>query len=543
MPQILRRSLLFLFCALALHAQRVILVSFDALGNRTFTSDPVAEELKVLRASARRGTVANGVQPAFPSTTANSHAALWTGCYGDVNDVTANAPPIVPRAEHRSTERANGFAATSLHAETIWVTAAKAGLSAVAHQPTQGYPFTPFNSAPGAVVVNGYQTRSIAPFALYTSAPFKHGPLTFQAEPVPGGLRISAGGRSVVVLAAPDETDTPRRRDLARHFSPGLAVDGPAPAVLYFRLFELKGDQFRLLVTPWQELGTSVELPGLLAEAGGSMGNGAMSLLGKGQINEAEYLETVELCIRQMTRHAAWLDHRFKPRFFQSYLPFPDEFDHAWIGLPEKARFRRWGYAAVNRGAAAFARLAGPKDHVLWVSDHGMAPVTSTVSIGKALRDAGLDGKVSYLYNSVLVDTSDWLKGSVPLAERAAMLDRARAALSAIPAMRAFFTPEQDGARYGIGGPAGGDLYFDLAPGYQASGRVEPELITKLDGARGVHGFLPSREDMLAICILTGPKARAGARWPRMRIIDVAPLVADLLGIQPPATARGRSPL
>lgn len=91
------------------------------------------------------------------------------------------------------------------------------------------------------------------------------------------------------------------------------------------------------------------------------------ALLNSGSITAAEYLETVELVIRQLTRHAAWACARVAPRLMQGYLPFPDEFDHKWIALAragegDYAAYRRWGYIAVNRGMAAYAELARGAD-------------------------------------------------------------------------------------------------------------------------------------------------------------------------------------
>lgn len=549
---------LLLIAAGVLCGQRVVMVSFDGLGQQILTQDPVAAELKVLKDSMRRGASAAGMQPAFPSTTANSHAALWTGCYGDANHITANSPPALPRAGHTSLERANGFRATQLAAEAIWVTAAKAGVRAVAHQPTQGFPFTPMNSAPGAVVVNGYQTEMLAPHALWTEAGgekqadgtllFRHGPAAFRVRRQGDGLTITdvASRAAVTVRAAPLEAEPPQKRPLARRFSAGLFLSHPKPAVLYFRLFSLTAEGFRLYVTPWHELGMSVPAEEIFQDAGGFIGNGPHALLTAGRISAVEYLEAMELVVRQLTRHAAWLNQRFRPRFLQSYLPFPDEIDHEWLpaaraGSAEHQRWRRWGYITVNRGAAGFARLAGKGDFLLWVSDHGMAPVDKYVAVGKVLKDAGLDGSASYLYNSILVNTADWKRGTVSLGERSAVVERVRQALDDVPAFTAFFTPEEHGARFGIGGPAGGDLYFDLAPGYAASARATGPLIESVK-PRGVHGFLPTREDMQAICILSGPGVAPGTNWPRIRSVDIAPLVADLLGIAPPKGAQGRSP-
>lgn len=558
LPLMRRLAALIVFAGGWLCAQRVVMVSFDGLGHQILTQDPVAAELTVLKAASRRGVTAEGMQPAFPSTTANSHAALWTGCYGDANHITANAPPLLPRAAHAFLERGNGFRATQLAAETIWVTAAKAGIPAVAHQPTQGFPFTPMNSAPGAVVVNGYQTELLAPHALWTqsggekqadgSFVFRHGPAAFRVERLKGGVRVTeqSSRATVTVRAAPLESEPPRSRALARRFSAGLFVSSPKPAVLYFRLFSFSATGFRLYVTPWHELGMSVPAPGIFQTAGGFIGNGPHALLTSGMISELEYLEAMEMVVRQLTRHAAWLNNHFRPRFLQSYLPFPDEIDHEWLpaaraGSADHQRWRRWGYVAVDRGAAEFQKLAGKDDYLLWVSDHGMTPVDRNVAVGKLLKDAGLDGTVSYLYNSVVVNTADWKGGSVPLERRAAVVEQARRALITVPAMTQFFTPQEDGKQFGIGGPAGGDLYFDFAPGYSASPRATGALIEPMK-PRGVHGFLPTREDMQAICILTGPGIAPASRWPRIRSVDVAPLIADLLGIAPPPEAQGRSP-
>lgn len=564
MVQTTRRRLipaLALLWALPLGAQRLILVSFDGLGAETFFEDPVAEELTVLKDTARRGAASRGVQPAFPSTTANSHAALWTGCYGDLNHITANSPPILPRSEHTALERGNGFRAEQLAAETFWVAAARAGIPSVAHQPTQGYPFTRFNSAPGALVVNGYQTRLLAPHALWTPSTgkrlpdgswlFEHGPASFRVVIGKKSVRVSltSGKQAVTVPYAPVEAEPPRRRPLARRFSRALILDEPVPAALYFRLFELGGNGFRLYVTPWHELGSSAPLEKIYREAGGFLGNGPTALLNKGLINPAEYLEAAELVIRQMTRHAAWLERKFRPRLMQSYLPFPDEVDHMWLpaarsGDAQARQWRHWAYIAIDRGAAEFARLARDKnkDHLLWVSDHGMAEVSRLVSVPAVLQQAGLDSKAAYLYHSILVNTTDWKQGQVPPGERAAMVEQARRALAAVPGIVSFFTPEQDGERFGIGGPAGGDLYFDFAPGYAGSSRPSQSPVSEIR-PRGMHGFLPTRRDMRAICIAAGPRIPRGASWPEFRIIDIAPMIADLLGFPAPPTFRGRSPL
>jgi hypothetical protein len=544
-------------------AQRVVVVSFDGLGHEFLTTEPTASELTVFQRLRREGVTAAGVQPHFPSTTSNSHAALFTGAYGDVSNITSNSMPILPRKAHRFTDRGVGFRSDQLAAEPFWVTAARQGKRAVAHQATQAFPFREFNTRAGAVVVNGYQTRTLAGWQAVelkegVAAEWEAGPWRFRAE-VRGGVaeveELTGSGGRVKVKGAEVERWPPRGRGLARRFSEGLFLDhAEHPVGVHFRLFR-KGGGWLLVQSPAQELGlhdgerrNDGEVRRMLREEGGSFGNGAAALLRKGILSEAEYLETVELQIRQTVRHAGWLDRRFRPDLLQSYVPFPDEMDHVWLG--REGPWRAWAYAAVDEGARGFARLAGRKDHLVFVSDHGMARVERGVNVNEVLKRAGLAGRAIHLYNSVLVNTTDWKEGVVKAEERGAVVAAIRSALEGVrdpdtgaKVVTAFFTPEEHGALYGIGGPAGADLYFDLLPGWRVVDGGKGEVVVRFETPSGTHGFDPLRWDMLAICVGRGPRLRRGGQWERLRSVQIAPLVMDLLGVGPPRDARGVSPL
>ena len=136
-----------------------------------------------------------------------------------------------------------------------------------------------------------------------------------------------------------------------------------------------------------------------------------------------------------------------------AYVSMPDEMDHAWLGhARQDARYeplRRWGYQLVDRAVETYAGFASANDHVVFVSDHGMTPVTHEVRMNIALRDAGLvavdargrvdaaRSKVLFGRNCLLVHTTDWKGGVVPVAEREAVLaqaiDRAAAAFAIQP--------------------------------------------------------------------------------------------------------------
>jgi hypothetical protein len=206
---------LFIFVSLAVQAQTVYLFSLDGLGHQLLTKSPVTAPLKTLRRLAARGAMADGIQPAFPSATGNSHAALWTGVYGDVSQITSNSQPFLPRAAHTFLERNNGYRSDQLAAEPLWIAAARQGLKSVAYQAPQVFPFRPFTTPANATLINGYQSRQVAGHTILrrqdlvfdspTAFHFKHGPLTLRGTLSPTGLTIE----NTPVRPVPVETKPP----------------------------------------------------------------------------------------------------------------------------------------------------------------------------------------------------------------------------------------------------------------------------------------------------------------------------------------------
>jgi hypothetical protein len=538
-----RAVALALILGAALPAQRVVLISLDGLGHQILTTDPVAQQLTYLQTMRQRGTMFDGVQPHFPSTTANSHAAIWTGVYGDVNGITYNSHPLIPREAHKFTDREVGFRSTQLQAEPIWVTAARQGKTVVAYQATQMYPFTSGNTHKGAVAANGYQTRTIAPYQVIEKpSRWESGSFEFTARPSGDGLRVCVVQGGCVLVSRKGG------------FSAPLLLPGNLPLAAHYRLFGEK-----LLQTQIQELGlhdgerrNDSIVRAMVASEGAFVPNGAAQLFAAGSLTAEEYLETVEFQIRQATRHARWLNRRFRPHLMIAYLPFPDETDHKWLGLDragdaQAREYRTRVYRALETAARQLGAMAGSGDTLIFASDHGMTPFRRTLNVGAVLRKAGLADRVAPLYYSVLVNSNDWKQG-LP-GSREEVLVRFQEALAAVrdpdtgeAVVTGFFTPAEHGERYGIGGPASGDLYYDVLPGYMAGNLKNDDAIVETEPG-GTHGFLPTRADMLAFCIARGPRFRAGETMPRIRSIQIAPMISEILGIGPPRDARGKSPL
>ncbi len=548
--------------------QNLVIVTLDGLGHEIVTRDPVAAELTVLNDTIRAGVFAAGVQPPRPALTAVSHASIWTGAWPEVNGVTFNHMPALPRTANKASETVIGFLGTRLLAEPFWVSAGRQGVESLAFQPTQGFPFTPVNTGMGATVINSYQTRVYASYAVYGpkdvdwvaggSFTFRHGTRVYRATPARGGLAIGTeSGECVLAPAEPVEAAPPYQRELARHFRP-LPLDGGESGV-FFRLFGYDGaaKRLRLLVSAAHETGwhgggsrRHAEARAMVQQCGPAAINGASALLNSGSITAAEYLETVELVIRQLTRHAAWACARVAPRLMQGYLPFPDEFDHKWIALAragegDYAAYRRWGYIAVNRGMAAYAELARGGGWLLWASDHGMAEVGKSVSIAEVLARAGLDDNVRLLHNSMLVNTDDWAEGVIPERRKPHLVARIRDELRKLrdPQDGQLVVREILTAGDGIAVcPACADLHYELAPGFRTDGRRGPAVIGRLTPPEGAHGFGPGRADMLAVFAACGPGIPAGSAITGMRTIDIAAMISGLLGIEPPRQSQGRRP-
>ncbi|MEP7155805.1 MAG: alkaline phosphatase family protein [Betaproteobacteria bacterium] len=456
------------------------------------------------------------------------------------------------------------------------------------------------------------ENSSIWKPALRSSRPVKAFSWTVQHQKMYGALVAEHGeargytamyvaadtaGKRVRVPLAATESAPPRGRTLARHYSKGLELQvGNINSVGYFRLFELArdGSDFMLLQTSMHGFALYTgkdddadEQLKMMREAGGFISNGPGAQYQEGNLGkqlfaggngtaERRYLEGMELVTRQFNRHTAWMWKRYSPQLLVDYSPYPDEMEHNFFGMsrPGATGFdpgiaqkmmplRKWGYATVDTRVALLNSLAGPRGHMIFVSDHGMAPVMKEVNINLALQQAGLlavdatghidAAKSQAVHNKygVIINTTDWRGGIVAPADRKAVVDKVEAALAEIRdpdsgelVVTAFYRPEIDDneRKLGIGGAAGSDIYFDLAPSYGVSEKASVQLVTKRRAPSGDHGFLSTREDMLATFTARGPKFARGKTIPKIHSIDVASVICQLLGIDPPAQSLGTSP-
>jgi predicted AlkP superfamily phosphohydrolase/phosphomutase len=145
----------------------------------------------------------------------------------------------------------------------------------------------------------------------------------------------------------------------------------------------------------------------------------------------------------------------------------------------------------------------------------------------------------------LVINSSDRKNGIVPPEERSAVVSKTRALLDSIrdgerSVVTAVYDAESDGLKMGIGGPVGGDLYVDLAVGYDFDPRIASGPVISETEPYGNHGADPEQSSMRTIMVLNGPGIRAGQKLADVRIIDFAPTIAWLLHLPKPKNATGR---
>ena len=363
-----------------------------------------------------------------------------------------------------------------------------------------------------------------------------------------------------------------------------LPLDGGETAA-YFRLFALSPDGSDLLLYgahPHVIRSNKARLEGAAFEAtGGFVGNTADQLYDRGELGpplwkggdgtaERRYLETSALVVRQFSRLADFGIDRTAWQVLFTYLPLPDEPVHAWYGrldptLPGHdpalaARIRPFFdhmLGQVDGYVGHLAAKAGPDVILAVAADHGTAGVSRVLKPNAVLAAAGLlvldaagepdlsRTRAYYHPGTFILINRAARGGPVSPAEEDAVRRQVAAALKAVrdpatgrPAVLDVLDPRTP-TQPATGGPAGGDLYLSLAPGVGLS-RATTGPPVEAATPRGDHLANPERPAMHASFAVAGPGVAPGARLGLIRQIDVAPTLAALLGIDPPAQSAGR---
>jgi predicted AlkP superfamily pyrophosphatase or phosphodiesterase len=251
--------------------------------------------------------------------------------------------------------------------------------------------------------------------------------------------------------------------------------------------------------------------------------------------------------------------------------------------------YRQFSYQIANNSVQAIIKAVGrdsvgtPKSNILVVSDHGMSPFHTSVSINNILTNAGIStaqanlrvvtsGPAANIYINLAGREQG---GTVSTDDYQARVAQIAAALSAAVDTNPFYinpANPQPGSKpifktviarpttcANVGfcpdpnlGQDYGDVFavMDLGynfDGFQASvgrlGDAAPPAgqsrFLSVPTFYGAHGFDSTLPEMSAVLYAAGPNIRQGVALDRVGNIDIAPTILQILGVSPAPTVDG----
>jgi predicted AlkP superfamily phosphohydrolase/phosphomutase len=388
---------------------------------------------------------------------------------------------------------------------------------------------------------------------------------------------------AVRVMPVPEETAPIRGRALARHFSaPAIFRLGDGRrASTRLRLFRLSPrDRSFALLVPGLQL-AEANRPSLTAAydsaAPGWVGNSAAWLWEEGRLGptleqagdgtaERRLLESAELLTLGFMSGAAWGWETFRPQFMADYFPLGDDADHTLWGLLDarapthdaavarravQLRERLWELVDVRLAALMQLTEQSPGTRLFVTGDHGMRAIWRWFHPNTALRDAGLLatdawGRVDLSRTRAYSPNGYWINvnregrrgGIVPADSVGEVIAAVRRALHAVrdEAGRAVVTQTFDAREVasralGMGGAAGGEVYYEVAEGYAWTRDLASRVVVDAPRAEGEHGFPSTSADMHTVLCEWMPGIGAARPVAAPGVTDLAPAVRRWVGV------------
>jgi predicted AlkP superfamily pyrophosphatase or phosphodiesterase len=242
---------------------------------------------------------------------------------------------------------------------------------------------------------------------------------------------------------------------------------------------------------------------------------------------------------RQWTSAATHIIRRHKPNLLLFHLLNLDSTHHRYgPGTPAGATGIAFADDRVKEILDAL-RDAGrlERSTVLVVSDHGFKNVRRVVHPNVALRQNGLIRTVEARTSCdawVVPEGGTALVYITDPANRTRLAPKVRDILSKVEGVARVIEPSEFGA---LGLPKPGetgqapDLVLAAAEGHAFGGAHEG--VAAVDqAAGGSHGYLNTDPDMEAVFIAWGHGIKKGARLDVVQNVDIAPTIAELLGLR-----------
>ena len=265
-------------------------------------------------------------------------------------------------------------------------------------------------------------------------------------------------------------------------------------------------------------------------------------MIGKGVIRAAdvENFSKSNILFRDQiwTTAAVYLIREHKPNLLLLHLLTLDTVSHGAgpASLPATTAIAFLDSCVERVVEAIRGAGVGDRTTLIVVSDHGFKGYTRQIRPAVALAAAGLADKVYVLPEGgsayVYLDKS----------RAAELVPKTIQALAGVEGIDRIIT--HDGfAALGLAQPDRDPQMYQLLltakSGYVFSGATGGPVTAATPQQAGGHGYLASDPEMDVIFIATGRSVRVGANLGRISVIDVAPTIANLLGVPLP-TAKGK---
>jgi predicted AlkP superfamily phosphohydrolase/phosphomutase len=302
------------------------------------------------------------------------------------------------------------------------------------------------------------------------------------------------------------------------------------------------------------------------------------SALKQGWITPEQYVRAVETQSRWISAVSRFVLETYRPEVLFTSQPPVDALQRQFLLLdpaqpghsPELAaeydRYVRQGYALADAAVQDLADALDPEQTALFVvSDRGMAPVHSEVYLNTLLAAYGLlayeegtggtevratgskaiaiaSGGAAHIYINL---RGRERAGIVAEADYPAVQDAIIAALVNLKdeAEQPIFGQvlrRDELLALGLSARTAGDVYVQAAPGYSLNDRWGSPAILAPAAHYGQPGYAADLPDMHAIFVAAGRGVQRGAQVGPVHIVDLAPTIDHLLGLQPPEPRAGR---
>ena len=271
----------------------------------------------------------------------------------------------------------------------------------------------------------------------------------------------------------------------------------------------------------------------------------AQELVQAGVLSQAE-LETFA------TRNIVWRDHiwtqaaahiirQHRPNLMMYHLLNLDSTQHRYGPRTPAAMTTMAHLDTQVAQIVAAVEQAGlaPRTTYIVVSDHGFKLVKRQIRLNAALMKAGLlkiqDGKVLQSEAYVVPEGGSAIVYVTVPDAGGEVLARVRKAIAGIEGIDAIIEPA-DYARYGLPLPSVnnqmGVLFITPKDGYSFTATAEGDVVVDAsEGSLGAHGYPSSDPDLSALFVASGAGIAPGVTLGVIDNVDVAPTIADLLGV------------